>query len=170
MPQVPPSGPTYPDPVSYPGAPGPYIAQPPPRSSLWMWIVGALGLMIFMPCVCCGLPLAYSFTVKDLTLSNGEHLGGSPMHIKFDYAFRTDGRGEQPKAFYIVVQAANGTKRESSIGGFGFGVPMRGTWRFGNAVDLGPENNKKYVQVWIEGEQNGNRSTASNTLTIYPKS
>jgi hypothetical protein len=164
--------------MNYPGAPGPIPPQPPQRSSLWMWIVGAAGFLIFMPCVCCGGLLAYSMTVKDLTISNGEHLGGSPMHVKFDYAFHNDGKRGPLKAFYIVVQAANGTRREQSVvGGFGFGpgfgrnsVPMRGTWQFGNIVDLGPDNNKRYVQVWIESDQGGSRSVASNTLTIYPKS
>jgi hypothetical protein len=178
MSQVPP-GPIYSDPAGYPPMPGAYPPQPPPpqTSSLWKWIVGIVGVMIFMPCLCCSGCLAYSFTVKDLTISNGEHLGGSPMNIKIDYAFRDDGSRGPLKAYYIVVQAANGTRRERLITGqltFGFGgtptIPMSGTWHFGNAVDLGPENNKRYVKVWIESESGGGRSTASNTLTIYPKS
>lgn len=155
--------------------PAAYPQQPPPQgSSVWKWIVGTLGVMIFVPCMCCGGCTAYLATIKDLTISNGEHLGGSPMNIKFDYAFRDDGSRGPLKAYFIVVQAANGTRRERSVvGGFGFGpqsVPMSGTWTFGNAVDLGPENNKRYVKVWIESESGGGRSTASNTLTIYPKS
>lgn len=171
-----PPGPGYPDPAGYPPAPGAYQAPPPAGSSAWKWIVGLVGVFLFMPCLCCGGCFAYSLTVKDLTLSNGEHLGGSPMNVKFDYAFHHDGSRGPLKAYYIVVRAANGTRRERPISGQfgrGFGVrevPMQGTWHFGNAVDLGPDNNKRYVQVWIESEQGGNRSTASNTLTIYPKS
>jgi len=179
MSQLPPVSPGYPDPANYPHAPGPFPPQPPPPgSSAWKWIVVIVGLMIFVPCVCCGGCTAYLSTIKDLTISNGEHLGGSPMNIKFDYAFRDDGSRGPLKTYYIVVQAANGTRRERSVvGGFGFGfgpqsVPMRGNWQFGNGPDLGPENNKRYVKVWIESEQDGSssRSTASNTLTIYPKS
>lgn len=169
----------FPSQAAYPSTPAAYPQQPAPGgSSVWKWIVGIVGLLILMPCMCCGGCLAYSFTVKDLTISNGEHVGGSPMNVKFDYAFHDDGSRGPLKAFFIVVQAANGTRRESQIrGGFGFGmggkpgIPMRGTWSFGNGADLGPENNKRYVQVWIESEDDhGSRSVASNTLTIYPKS
>ena len=177
MSQVPPT-PGYPNPAGYPPMPAAYPAPAPQGSSAWKWLVGIVGLMILMPCMCCTGCLAYSFTIKDLTISNGEHLGGpSPMNIKFDYAFRDDGSRGPLKAYYIVVQAANGTRRETAIHGqigFGMGggrsVPMTGTWHFGNAADLGPENNKRYVKVWIESEAGGGRSTASNTLTIYPKS
>src|SRR5437870_11486449 len=108
-------GPTYPDPAGYPSTPGPFPPQPPQGSSAWKWIVGIIGLMIFTPCLCCSGCLAYSFTLKDLTISNGEHLGGSPMNIKIDYAFRDDGRRGPLKAYYIVVQAANGTRRERQV-------------------------------------------------------
>lgn len=175
MSQVPP-GSVYFDPTGYSPTSGAH--QPPPAqpSSAWKWIVGIVGLMIFMPCVCCSGCLAYSFTIKDLTISNGEHLGGSPMNIKFDYAFHDDGSRGPPKSYYIVVQAANGTRRERPVTGpfgFGFGpqrISMRGTWQFGDAIDLGPDNNKQYVQVWIESESGSVRATSSNTLTIYPKS
>jgi hypothetical protein len=177
MSQFPPAS-GYPDPAGFPPLPGAYPPQPTTRgSSAWKWIVGIVGLMIFMPCLCCSGCLAYSMTIKDLTISNGEHLGGSPMNVRIDYAFRDDGSRGPLKSYYMVVQAANGTRRERQItGGFAFGmggvpsVPMSGTWHFGNAVDLGPENNKRYVKVWIESEAGGGRSTASNTLTIYPKS
>ena len=175
MSQVPP-GPAYPEPAGYPPMPSAYPPQPqPPQgSSAWKWIVGIVGMMIFMPCLCCTGCLAYSFTVKDLTISNGEHLGGSPMNVKIDYAFQVDWHRGLSKDYHMVVRAANGTRRERIVVGGGFvpqRIPIRGTWHFGNAVDLGPAQNKNYVQVWIESEDDsGGRSAASNTLTIYPKS
>jgi hypothetical protein len=127
-----------------------------------------MGLAMLMPCVCCGGCLAYASTFKDVTISNGEHLGGSPMNVRFNYEIRNSDRGP-PKSYYVVVEAANGTKRENTLGGFRF--PVRGTSQFPSNVDLGPENNKKPVTIWIETEDvHGSRSTASNTLTIYPKS
>jgi hypothetical protein len=169
MSQVPP-GPSNPD------LPAAYPAQTPHQrgSGLWKWILGITGLIIFVPCVCCGGCTAYLATIKDLAITNGEHLGGSPMNVKVDYVFQVDEHRGLTKNYHMVVQAANGTRRERTVVGGGFGfqrIPVRGTWHFGNAVDLGPDQNKKFVQVWIEAEdENGGRSTASNTLTIYPKS
>ena len=173
MSQVPPPS-AYPDAAGYPPVPGAYAPQPPQSSSAWKWIVGILGVMIFTPCLCCTGCLAYSFTVKDLTISNGEHLGGSPMNVKIDYAFQVDRHRGLTKNYHMVVLAANGTRRDRIVVGGGFvprRIPISGTWHFGNAADLGPEESKRYVQVWIESEDdNGGRSVASNTLTIYPKS
>jgi hypothetical protein len=175
MSQIPPS-PGYSDPAGYPPLPGPYPPQPQaaPRNSAWKWIVGILGMMVFMPCLCCGGCLADSFTVKDLTISNGEHLGGSPLNVKVNYMFHVDEHHGLTKNYHMVVRAANGIRRERTVVGGGFAfqrIPVHGTWQFGNAVDLGPDQNKNYVQVWIESEDDrGSRSIASNTLTIYPKS
>ena len=176
MSQIPPPNSPFPGAAGYPPPPGPY---PPPKSgsSAWKWIVGVLGLLVLMPCMCCIGILSWSMTIKDLAISNGQHLGGPPMNVRFDYAFNNDGSREPAKAFYIVVESANGTRREQSVvGGFGFGfgqrsVPMRGTWQFFAGGDLvGPEH-EGAVRVWIESEDSrGNRSTASNTLRIYPKS
>jgi hypothetical protein len=96
------------------------------------------------------------------------------MHVRVDYAFGNDGSRGPLKGYYLVAQTASGVKREQSIGGFGFGpqrIPMRGSWQFFAGGDLiGPEH-KGAVTVWVEAEEtNGSRSTASNTLTIYPKS
>jgi hypothetical protein len=170
MSQFPPSGePTY-GTTSYPSAP--YPSAPEPKRSIWPLLAALGGLLITMPCLCCGGCLAYSMTVKEITLTNGQHLGGPPMNIEFDYAFNGQDHGPL-KSYYIVVKAANGSTREQSVGGFGFGIqriPLRGRWRFANGLDLGPEGNKKPVQVWIEASAHGNdRYTASNTLTIYPK-
>lgn len=143
--------------------------------SVWKWIVGILGVLVLMPCMCCIGILAWSMTIKDLAISNGQHLGGPPMNVKFDYAFRDDGRRGSPKAFFIVVQSASGVRREQPIArGIGFGpqtVPMRGTWQFFAGGDLAGPEHQGAVQVWVEAEDmSGSRSTASNTLTIYPKS
>jgi hypothetical protein len=174
MSQIPPNNP-YPGPAGYPSAPGAFPQQPASQgSSAWKWIVGIVGLLILMPCMCCGGLLAYSMTVKDLTISNGEHLGGTPMNVKVDYAFQVDHHRGLTKNYHMVVRAANGTRRERVVAGGGFipqRIPINGTWFFSNAVDLGPEQNKRYVQVWIESEdEDGTRGVASNTLTIYPKS
>lgn len=159
------------------GASGQLPAGLPPASpqkggSLWLWIVGIVGALCLLPCLCCGGIVAYSATVKELAISNGQHLGGPPLNVKFDYAFADQGRG-MPKSYFIVVKAADGTRKERSVAGFGFGpqrIAMRGTWQFTDSRDLGPERNKLPVKVWIESEDHrGSRSTASNTLTIYPK-
>jgi len=175
MSQVPP-GPSYSDPAGYPPMPTAHPQQPPPPqgSSVWKWIVGIVGVMIFVPCMCCGGCTAYLATIKDLTISNGEHIGGSPMNVKVNYVFQVDEHRGLTKNYHMVVRAANGTRRERVVVGGGFGfqrIPVHGTWHFGNAVDLGADQNKSYVQVWIESEDDhGGRAVASNTLTIYPKS
>ena len=142
----------------------------PPRRSvpIWLWIVGAIGVVALLPFCCCGGLLAWSSTFTDFTLSNGEHLGGSPMNIKFDYELRGDDRG-MPKAYSIVVRSADGTTRDRPIGG-GF-INRRGTFTF-NAFDVGQSKLRGPVKVWIESSDAFGRSTAtaSNTLTIYPKS
>src|SRR6476620_10782172 len=99
MSQAPPPGqPGFPDPASYPSPPGPY-AQPMPAKegrSWWPWIVGGLGLLVVMPCLCCGGCMVVIGSFKEITISNGEHLGGSPMNVRFNYAFANDGSHGPP--------------------------------------------------------------------------
>jgi len=169
MSQYPPSG--SPGDPTYANSYGSMPPTPQKSPTLWIWIAGGVALLVMTPCLCCGGGIAYVSSIKEITLTNGKHNGGPPMNVSFDYAFRDEGRGPL-KSYYIIVQAYNGSTRERSIGGFGFGIqhiPMRGTWSFSDSLDLGADNNKP-VKVWIESEgTGGGRSTASNTLTIYPK-
>lgn len=172
MSQTPPYGPAYSDLTAYSPTGGPF-AQPPAPSggSWWKWIIGGIGLMLLMPCLCCSGCLVIAAMNKEVTLANGQHLGGHPFNVKFDYAFANDGSRGPLYTYFIVARAANGTQREQMIHGFGGRIALRGTMNFSNQVDLGPNSQGSPVQVWIEAEDGGGRrSTISNTLTIYPKS
>lgn len=103
----------------------------------------------------------YAATFKDFTLANGEHLGGPPLNVKFDYEMHND----RPMfdAFFIVAQTADGTTRDRNLWGR---IDHKGSFTF-NAWDV-PEGEGKFpVRVWIEKEgRDGNRSRASNTISI----
>ena len=164
----------YPPPNPASNYPPPFSPETPPqRRSIWVWILGIGGVLVLMPCLCCSGLLGFSFLFKEVTISDGEHMGGSPMNVKFNYAFADQGHGP-PKAYFIVVQTAGGTKREQPIGGMGFGpqrIALRGTWQFHAGPEVAGQDDRRPVKVWIESEEHrGHRSTASNTLTIAPKS
>lgn len=149
--------------------PGPFVQQPPPASGgVWKWIVGVLALLVVTPCMCCGGCLAVASMFKEVTLSSGEHLGGGPMNVRFHYKFNGPDRGPS-KSYTIVAEGAGGVRREQSMTGFAGRILSESDWTFRDPVDLGPENNKQPVRIWIEADAGQGRSTASNTITIYPK-
>ncbi|HZN35024.1 MAG TPA: hypothetical protein VFB80_14445 [Pirellulaceae bacterium] len=142
-------------------------ASPPPAagSRWWIWLLAIGGFVLISPFCCCGGLIVAASTYKDFALSNGQHLGGPPMNVRFDYEIRNDRL--MFDTFYIVCKSADGTSRERNLAG---SFAKRGTLHF-NAFDLGPASTVRGpVQVWIEkADMRGGRSRASNVLTIYTK-
>src|SRR5688500_13908666 len=129
MSQYPPI-PFDPAPSSFQPGPGPAPYQSRPAgggSRVWLWVLGAIGLLGLTPCLCCLGGFAYIATFKEFELNNGQHMGGNPMNVQFDYHIKGDGRGPS-KAYYIVCRTADGVVREQNIRGpF---IDTRGTFRF----------------------------------------
>lgn len=154
-------------PAADPGGSNPYPTPPPPPpgglgSRLWLWILGLVGLVVLSPLCCCGGLLVYASSYKDFTIRNGEHLGGSPMNLRFDYELRDVKPVLDP--YFIVVRTADGTVRERPLQGW---LEKRGVFHF-NAFDVRAGEGRFPVRVWLEREgRRGDRSTASNTLLIY---
>ena len=152
----------------FPANPSPPAAAGPPPSGgsrWWVWLLAIGGLLLVSPVCCCGGLIAWAATFKDFALSNGQHLGGPPMNVRFDYEIRSDHL--MSGTFYIVCKSADGTSRERNLAG---SFAKRGTLQF-NAFDIGPANTVRGpVQVWIEKQDfRGGRSRASNVLTIRTK-
>src|SRR5262245_18349291 len=143
-------------------------ASPPPSggSRWWVWLLAIGGLLLISPFCCCGGLLIFASSFKDFALSNGQHLSGPPMNVRFDYEIRNDHLMFDD--FAIVCRSADGTTRKRSLVG---SVAKQGKLHF-NAFDLGPANTvRSPVKVWIEQvDMRGNRSRASNVLTIYARS
>jgi len=160
------SGQFYPTTPPSPAGSVPPAAAPGGSSRWWIWLLAIGGLLFMSPFCCCGGLLVYASTFRDFALSNGQHLGGPPMNVRFDYEVRTDRL--MVDAFYLVCRSADGTTRERNLFS---SFSRRGTMHF-SAVGLGPAGAVRGpVQVWIEKEDlRGRRSRASNTLTIYAKS
>jgi hypothetical protein len=121
-------------------------------------------MILLLPLCCCGGLLVYAGTYKDFTLRNGEHQGGSPLNVRFDYEMHND----RPMfdAFYIVGRTADGTSRERNLWGH---LNKRGSLHLG-AFDVPAREGQFPVQIWIEKEgRDGHRSRASNTIWIRAK-
>src|SRR5262245_66198516 len=67
-------------------------ASPPPSggSRWWVWLLAIGGLLLISPFCCCGGLLIFASSLKDFALSNGQHLGGPTMNVRFDYEIRND--------------------------------------------------------------------------------
>jgi hypothetical protein len=145
----------------------PCPAPPPagsPGTRLWLWILGFVGFVVLSPLCCCGGLLVYASSFKEFTIRNGEHLGGGPMNVRFEYELREVKPVLDP--YFIVVRAADGTVRERPLQGW---VEKRGVFHF-SAFDVPPQEGLFPVRVWLEREgRRGERMTASNTLLIYGK-
>jgi hypothetical protein len=129
-----------------------------------LWLLAIGGLVVMLPLCCCGGMLVYASSFKDFTLRNGEHLGGSPLNVRFDFEMHTD----RPTfvAFFIVGRTADGTTRERNLSGW---LNKRGSLHF-SAFDVPAREGQFPVQVWIEKEgRDGHRSRASNTISIRAK-
>lgn len=146
-------------------------APPPSAARRWLpWILGAVSVLLLTPCLCCSGCMVVSSFFKEITISNGQHLGGPAMNVRFDYQFAGEDRGPL-KSYYIVAQSASGVRRERSIGGVGVTrIPLSGTWQFFDGSPLNESDRAKPIRIWIESENHrGDRTTASNTLTIAPQ-
>ena len=156
------SGQFFPDSASPQAA-----ARPAPSggSRWWVWLLAIVGCVLVSPFCCCGGLIAMASNYKDFALSNGQHLGGPPMNVRFDYEISNDHL--MFDSYFIVCKSADGTSRERNLAG---NFAKRGTLQF-NAFDLGPATTVRGpVQVWIEkADIRGSRSRASNVLTIFTK-
>ena len=140
--------------------------EPPRRSGIPRWLIVLGVVFVIMPLSCCGGLLLWSSTFKDFKLSNGQHLGGSAMNVKFDYEIKRKDF-VMHDAYFIVAQTADDVTRERNLHGR---FATRGTLHF-TAIDAGPAEPKKSpVKVWIEKEgMRGGRSRASNVISIELK-
>jgi hypothetical protein len=141
--------------------------QPPPRRSQakrWLIILGLL--FVGLPLSCCGGLLFWSTMFKEFKLSNGQHMGGTAMNLKFDYEVKTRDRFLSG-AYSIVAETYDGITRDRPLPRR---FDSRGTFFF-NALDAGPaEKSKSPVKVWIEKETfQGGRGKASNVISIEIK-
>ncbi len=141
--------------------------RPPRRRSgikRWLIILGIL--FVGLPLSCCGGLLYWSTMFKEFSLSNGQHLGGTAMNLKFDYEVKTRDRFLKG-AYFIVAETADGVTRELSLPRH---FDSRGTFTF-FALDAGPANKAKSpVRVWIDKESfTGGRGKASNVISIEIK-
>ncbi len=138
----------------------------PRRSGVPRWLIILGAVFVVLPVSCCGGILWWTSTFKDFELSNGEHLGGAAMNVRFDYHIKIKDIVLKD-AYLIVAETADGVTRDRPVPR---SFPTRGTWYF-NALDVGPAEPKKSpVKVWLEKEDmRGNRSRASNVIRIELK-
>jgi hypothetical protein len=163
--------PSYPPQASFSTSPGQFPSPPPQPplnlpgntgSRLWIWLLGLGGAFLLAPFCCCGGLLIFASSFTDFTIRGGEHLGGSPMNLRFDYELHNDKMMLDP--YFIVARTADGTTREQGIQGW---LNKRGTMHFG-AFNVTPKDGQFPVKVWIEKEsRRGGRSKASNVISVY---
>ncbi len=139
--------------------------QPPPRSGNGCATAAKWGCgLAMLPVVGLVALLLWASTVKNWELSNGEHMGGSPMNVRFDYLIK--GQTSRFHAYFIVVESADGTVLDQNVHGM---LNARGTLHFGRFG--APRDVEGPVHVWMEKEDvnRGGRERCSNVLRIRTK-